>query len=471
MSAVKAGDQLGQYVVRREIGAGAMATVYEAEHVVLGKRVALKRMHPQLAVDATAAERFLREGKAATQIRSPHVVEVFDVGSHDGVPYLIMELLEGRDLAAHLRETRRMALRDVADWMVPIAFAVHAAHEAGVVHRDLKPSNLFLARRGTAVSPMVVDFGISRIDTELERDLTRSNVLLGTVAYMSPEQTRGGRNGTPLSDQYALGVVLYECVTGFKPFSGSTPYALMHAIVSSVPRAPSAIVPGVPPAFDRLVSRAMHKDPRQRFSSVRALGIALLPWASETTRAVYARELGVEESRLALPRRAVSARGWAAAGVGVIAAAALGISVHSVRHSRALAMSAAATSPAGRTPLAASAGGTAPNATSAPVRPIDSADLPSAPFRPMDSAEPTSLASEERPAVASGVHNVNGGASVTVATASPRARTARAPNLDDLAIDRSTILAGKLQDASLPLKLTASPSRPERGTNGAFIVE
>src|SRR5260370_39973617 len=106
-----------------------MATVYEAEHVVLGKRVALKRMHLQLAVDATAAERFLREGKAATQIRSPHVVEVFDVGSHDGAPYLIMELLEGRDLPAHLRETRRMALRDGADRMVPIAFAGHAAHE------------------------------------------------------------------------------------------------------------------------------------------------------------------------------------------------------------------------------------------------------------------------------------------------------------------------------------------------------
>jgi serine/threonine-protein kinase len=458
MSAVNAGDQLGQYVVRREIGAGAMATVYEAEHVVLGKRVALKRMHPQLAVDATAAERFLREGKAATQIRSPHVVEVFDVGSHGGVPYLIMELLEGRDLAVHLRETRRLPLRELADWMVPIAFAVHAAHEAGVIHRDLKPSNLFLARRGGVVTPMVVDFGISRIGTELERDLTRSNVLLGTVAYMSPEQTRGGKNGTPLSDQYALGVVLYECVTGFKPFQGSTPYALMHAIVSSTPRAPSAIVPGLPPAFDRVVSRAMHKDPRQRFSSVRALGIALLPWASETTRVAYARDLGVEESRLALKRRAVSARWLAAAGVGVVAAAAFGFVVHSVRHSRALAISAEATSVA-TTPIeAASVPGTTPNPTSAPVPPMDSAGGPS-------------VTSQAPPTVASDMRDVPGSGSVTVAAALPRAPRARAANLDDLVIDRSTVLAGKLQDASPPLKLTASPSRPERGTNGAFIVE
>jgi eukaryotic-like serine/threonine-protein kinase len=439
MSAVKAGDQLGQYVVRREIGAGAMATVYEAEHVVLGKRVALKRMHPQLAMDANAAERFLREGKAATQIRSAHVVEVFDVGSHDGVPYLIMELLEGRDLAAHLREARRMALREVADWMVPIAFAVHAAHEAGVIHRDLKPSNLFLARRGATVSPTVVDFGISRTGAELERDLTRSDVLLGTVAYMSPEQTRGGKNATAQSDQYALGVVLYECVTGLKPFSGTTPYGLMHAIVSSTPKAPSAIVPGLPPAFDRLVFRAMHKDPRQRFSDVRALGVALLPWASETTRSAYAREMTADESRLVRTKRVVSVRWLAAAGIGAVSAAAVGVSAHSMRHSRAL-MAPAATS-AFATPLA----------SDSVRRPASSAE----------EASPARAGATDAPAVGS----------ATVAADLPRAPTPRTVSRSDSVIDRSTTFAGKLQDASPPLRFTASPSRPERGTNGAFIVE
>jgi serine/threonine-protein kinase len=436
MNAVRAGDQLGQYILRREIGAGAMAAVYEAEHVVLGKRVALKRMHPQLALDATAAERFLREGKAATQIRSTHVVEVFDVGSHEGVPYLIMELLEGRDLAEHLREKRRMDLRELADCMLPIAAGVHAAHEAGVIHRDLKPSNVFLSLRAATVSPMILDFGISRMGSAIDGDLTRSDVLLGTVAYMSPEQTSGGKNATALSDQYALGVLLYECSTGHKPFSGTSPYSLMHAIVSSTPRHPSALVSSLPHAFDRVVLRAMHKDPRQRFPSVRALGEALLPWASEMAGAQYLREVGMDASQLGAAERPHFRRWLVAAGIGLVSLAAVAASVHAARQTRPDAMAPAAASTAAGPRVSA----VAPRPASPVETPIAADDVPVAD-------------------------------SVTVPAAVPASPPKRAADRGDLVPSRSSLLAGKLQDASSPLSHPSSPARPERGTNGAVIVE
>jgi serine/threonine-protein kinase len=333
-----AGDRVGQYLLGRELGRGAMATVYEAEHVALGKRVALKRMHAHLATDATSASRFLREGRAATQIRSPNVVEVFDVGSHEDIPYLVMELLEGVDLAEHLRERGRLSPEETADIMLPVACAVDAAHQAGVVHRDLKPSNIFLARRGAqAVSPIILDFGISKIAGDTSQDLTASAVLLGTVHYMSPEQTSGGRQASAASDQYALGVMLYECLTGAKPFAGAgtTPYAVMHAIVSARPPRPSALDPSLPAELDAVVTRAMHRDPSERFASVRDLARALLPWASSGSRERWARELEVEgalqserASRRSKPRptllglpRGLAKLRWAALAIVALAAA------------------------------------------------------------------------------------------------------------------------------------------------------
>jgi serine/threonine-protein kinase len=310
MAAAASGAQVGSYVLCRELGKGAMATVYEARHVQLGKRVALKSMHPHLAADATSAARFLREGKAAAQIHHAHVVDVFDVGTHDGVPFLVMELLDGTDLAALLRERDKLPLRELVDVMIPVLSAVQAAHAVGVIHRDLKPSNVLLAKRddGT-VSPTILDFGISKVQNDaIDGDLTASEVLLGTVHYMSPEQTRGGRNASAASDQYALGVMLYECATGVKPFSGNTPYSLMHAIVSARLTAPSAVDPELPRAFDDVVLRAMHRDPSKRFASVRELGASLLPWASDDVRERWASEFGVDPSALRVPPRRTGAR-------------------------------------------------------------------------------------------------------------------------------------------------------------------
>jgi serine/threonine protein kinase len=334
-------DRVGQYVLRREIGRGAMGVVYEAEHVGLGKRVALKRMHLHLASDTASAARFLREGRAATQIRSPHVVEVFDVGTHQGVPYLVMELLEGVDLAALLRDEKKLGPTRTADLMIPIASAVFAAHQAGVVHRDLKPSNVLLARRDPSdgalcgISPVILDFGISKLTGEVDHDATASAVLLGTVAYMSPEQTRGGKKASAASDQYALGVMLYECLTGTKPFVGSTPYSIMHAIVSATVSPPSVLDPSLSTALDAVVLRAMHRDPRERFPSVRALEAALLPYASAATRERYARALGIDSPSIVVrsprgPRRRRRAI-WALGVLGVALVAAIGFGARSRR--------------------------------------------------------------------------------------------------------------------------------------------
>ncbi|MGH7297437.1 MAG: serine/threonine-protein kinase, partial [Polyangiaceae bacterium] len=294
MTAVtSSGGRLGRYRLLREVGRGAMATVYEAEHMDIGKRVALKAMHAHLAADSTASSRFLREGRAAAQIKSAHVVDVFDVGTQDGVPYLVMELLEGSNLAVILRDRGRMPLSEIAELMLPVLSAVGAAHDAGVIHRDLKPSNIFLAKRADGeLRPTVLDFGISKLTTDVERDLTASEVLLGTVHYMSPEQTRGARNASALSDVYAVGVMLYELATGKKPFAGASPYALMHAVVSAKLAPPTSIAPSLPAAFDEVVLRAMHRDPERRFASVRALGASLLPWASEASSRRWAAEFG-----------------------------------------------------------------------------------------------------------------------------------------------------------------------------------
>jgi serine/threonine-protein kinase len=429
MAAV-AGDRVGQYVLRREIGKGAMATVYEAEHVALGKRVALKRMHPHLATDATGASRFLREGRAATQIRNPHVVEVFDVGKHDDVPYLVMELLDGVDLAALLRERKKLAPGEVVDLLIPITSAMYVAHQAGVVHRDLKPSNIFLARRDDGsgasrappgrgqhlnVSPIILDFGISKLLADLDNDLTTSEVLLGTVHYMSPEQTRGGKKASAASDQYAIGVMLYECLTGSKPFAGSTPYAVMHAIVSANVSPPSALNPTLPAALDEVVLCAMNREPSERFPSLRELGAALLPWASAETRERYAKELGTTGPVAAHIPRGRRGRASLALALGAALVAAIGIGARSLYSHGDVRVS---------TPLP-------PPPVVAPVLSVASVAvrLPEA-----------TAAAEQPPAGASGAASAR-------STAPPRATIRNATSV-------------------------APPTgRLERGTNGALIVE
>ncbi len=285
---LKPGTTFAAYSIVRELGRGGMGEVYEAEHTGLGKRVALKVMN-HLDDDDTARQRFVLEGRAAALIRHENVVDVTDVGVHDGVPFLVMELLVGESLAQHLDREGPLDARRIADLMVPVASALAAAHDAGVIHRDIKPENIFLSRtRRGAIVPKVVDFGVSRVgaitDSEAQR-LTHSVNLIGTPRYLAPESVLGARNAVAASDQYSLGVVLYECATGTHPFREESLFSLLWAILQATFPRPLDAWLGVDPALETVILRAMQRDPADRFPTVRALAEALLPMASEETRA------------------------------------------------------------------------------------------------------------------------------------------------------------------------------------------
>jgi len=275
------GTQFGRYKIVRLIGAGAMGTVYEATHVDLKKQVAFKALNPAVALDEDARKRFLHEGEVASKIRHPNVVEVFDVGIEHDVPFLVMEFLEGEAFSDLLAREAPLSTEKLASIMLPVIAAVATAHEEGVLHRDLKPDNIFLARsRHDQITPKLLDFGISKLTNAQEaKNLTGGGTLLGTPMYMSPEAATRAKSIDARSDQYSLGVMLYEAVTGHDPFDGETLYALFQAIVAGRFLPPRTYTRDLPDGFDALVCRAMATEPEFRFPSVAALGRALLPFA------------------------------------------------------------------------------------------------------------------------------------------------------------------------------------------------
>jgi serine/threonine-protein kinase len=285
-----AGARFGRYEILRRIGVGGAAEVFEARHIELHKRVALKVAHPMPAADDRSIKRCLREGRAATAIHHPNVVDVIDVGVEGRTPYLVMELLEGESLADFLKRKGPLRIDEAAELLLSVISGICVVHRAGIIHRDLKPSNILLARRYRGVQPVVVDFGISISQTEPP---TSSQGVVGTVPYMSPEQIRGLPEATPEWDQYALGVILYECVTGGPPFWSDDRYELLHSIVTGSVIAPSQVNPGVPSAFDAIVLRALARDPKDRFPTVQALGKALWPFAGVEGRATWSAEFGL----------------------------------------------------------------------------------------------------------------------------------------------------------------------------------
>jgi serine/threonine protein kinase len=281
------GSKLGRYTITRLVGEGGMGAVYEAQHRELGKRVAIKTLHQHHAASTDVRARFVREGQAASRIRHPHVVDVYDVAVEGDMPYLVMEFLEGEDVAKLVAREGALSVQRAVDLLLPAVSAVAMANELGVVHRDLKPENVFLCVERGVIRPRVVDFGISKLlDKETTSALTATDAFLGTPFYMSPEQAQGAKNVDAKSDQYSLGVILYECVTGRRPFDDPTLYKLMHKIVTGDFPKPRSIAPELPPAFEAVILKAMAIDPAGRFESTRALGAALLPFASDRTRAV-----------------------------------------------------------------------------------------------------------------------------------------------------------------------------------------
>jgi serine/threonine-protein kinase len=286
------GTQFGRYRIVREVGSGGMGAVYEAVLVDLNKRVALKVLSRELAHKPEHRERFLREGRAAARIRHPNVVEIFDVGEHDGQPFLAMEFLVGNDLRARY-DKGPLSPSELLELMMPVLAAVVSAHDVQVVHRDLKPENIFLNQEhGRGLSPVVLDFGISKVldDSSLD-NLTATSTMMGTPLYMSPEQVRRSRDVDPRTDQYALAVLLYEGLSGQCAFSGNSIYDLLLKKIGGEFVPLRDLKPELPEALCAAIERAMAAERDLRYPDLRAFAAALMPFARERTRAQWSAAL------------------------------------------------------------------------------------------------------------------------------------------------------------------------------------
>jgi serine/threonine-protein kinase len=249
----------GRYRVEATLARGGMATVYRALDTRLDRVVALKVMHPELAVDDEFVARFIGEARSAAQLAHPAVVAVFDQGEDDGAVFLAMEYIEGRTLRQVLRDRGRLAPDHALDLIEPVLAALGAAHAAGIVHRDVKPENVLVGDDGRV---KVADFGLARALSDAST-ATRG-LLLGTVNYISPEQALG-EGATPRSDVYSAGVMLYEMLTGVAPHTGATDFVVVRSHIENDVPAPSSVQPGVPRSVDELVRRATSRDPMRRF--------------------------------------------------------------------------------------------------------------------------------------------------------------------------------------------------------------
>jgi serine/threonine protein kinase len=253
--------------------------VWIADHLALRTQVVVKFMSVELAANAEAVERFSREAAAAAQAKSPHVVQMLDHGiTPDGLPFIVMEKLEGHDLAKDLEVYRRLSLPRTAEIIGQVCKALARAHERGIVHRDIKPDNIFLCEVGGGETFVkVLDFGIAKGgDMPLGGSSgTRTGAMIGTPYYMSPEQMVGAKGIDHRTDLWSLGVVAYQCVVGAKPFDAETFGALTLLIHSSPLPVPSATNPSLPPAFDAWFTRACARDPASRFASAKELSDAL----------------------------------------------------------------------------------------------------------------------------------------------------------------------------------------------------
>ena len=278
------GDQLaGKYTIVGVLGEGGMGVVYEAQHERLGQRVAIKMLRKEVRDMAEVVRRFDREARAAAKLKSPHVARVQDVDVlPDGVPFIVMEYLEGRDLHTLLDERRQLPVNEAVRYMLEACSAMAEAHAAGIVHRDLKPSNLFLAEGGERPIVKVLDFGISKTaDENVSVTMTQSS--LGTPLYMSPEQIRSAKGVDMRTDVWSLGVILYELLSGSTPFSGESATAVVASVTADEPAPLRRLRPDIPEALEATVMRTLEKKPDLRFQTITELAEALLPFAETVT--------------------------------------------------------------------------------------------------------------------------------------------------------------------------------------------
>jgi eukaryotic-like serine/threonine-protein kinase len=277
-----------------------MGAVYEATHVDLKKRVALKTLLRKHASNKESKARFLREGEAASRIRHPNVVDVTDVGLDKGIPFLVMEYLTGESLAELLSKRGPLPMAEAVALILPILSAVAEGHRRGVFHRDLKPQNIFVGNtRSGDPLPKVLDFGISKLKDEGKvNPLTEANSFLGTVTYMSPEQARTARSVDGRSDEYSMAVVLYQCVTGATPHDADNSIELIYKIASGELVTLRTRRSDLPEEFGAVVMRALSTNPDDRYESVRAFAGALLPFTTQDARQLWVREFTGRERPL-----------------------------------------------------------------------------------------------------------------------------------------------------------------------------
>ncbi|NOY90729.1 MAG: serine/threonine protein kinase [Deltaproteobacteria bacterium] len=267
----------GKYRIDKLIGKGGMGAVYQAEHVKLGKQVAIKVLLEGHGAGSSAAKRFAREARAAGSIGHPNIVQVFDLGTlEDGAPYLVMELLDGETLADRLELAGAIPSELTIQIMEQILSALHAAHERGIIHRDLKPDNVFLTQGRTGVTAKLLDFGVSKnIVDENTMSLTRTGAVVGTPYYLAPEQARGDRVMDRRVDIWAAGVLMYEALTGMLPFNADNYNALLVKILQQRPVPPSRIRPTLPPALEAVIMTAMAHEADERFATAEEMLEAL----------------------------------------------------------------------------------------------------------------------------------------------------------------------------------------------------
>jgi serine/threonine-protein kinase len=299
----------GRYRIERLLGEGGMGSVYLASHVGLGREVAIKFLHSDLISRQEFVGRFYREAQAAAAIRHKNIIEVFDVGmSPKGEPFLVMEYLEGESLAGLLKRVGPLNLGAACAVMESVLQALQVAHRKGIVHRDLKPDNIFLAhQQGEPPVVKIIDFGISKFTQgELDKWRTKTGSVMGTPAYMSPEQARGSAGLDHRTDLYSMGTIFFEMLTEALPFAGTNFAEYLSALLVDEPRAPQSVYADFPVAAEPLLRKALAKDPNQRFQN-----------ATEMLDAVTALPGGdAQQERLSWLASTLEVRGFAAGDLG-----------------------------------------------------------------------------------------------------------------------------------------------------------
>lgn len=256
------GERVGSYILDKQIGQGGMATVYKGHHPQLDREVAIKVMHQNFLDDETFVARFKREAQIVAKLTHPHIVPVFDFDEHEGQPYLVMKYVKGFTLKKQMIK-EPLSLDDILEVMTAVGSALTYAHKQGVLHRDIKPSNIVIDREG---HPYLTDFGLARLAASGESTMS-ADMLLGTPHYISPEQAKGVKNLDGRADIYSLGVVLYELLVGHVPYTGDTPYSIIHDHIYTPLPMPTQINPDIPLAVEMVLYKSMEKSPEQRYAT------------------------------------------------------------------------------------------------------------------------------------------------------------------------------------------------------------